>query len=189
MSNVADYRYGEPPPVESSSPSMHDIVIKEMVKRKIHGMEKYKTILQAFNGRRASRDAMDEILDLVVYFQQLLYEEERVILLIKITHDGERVGQLRIFREGEDLSEEIADYTVEMTVERGNDVVSVHRRTLVDFPRNAINSIGLLKAALNLFDSEQLGLEDDFDRYSECVSTALERRLKGIVQQIQAGQS
>lgn len=99
MSDVADFTRGEPAPIPNSGPSMHDLVISdiatvlgrsenvpedelpsitgvcdELQDRKCHGLEKYGTFLQAGNGRNATRDAMDEALDLTVYMRQMMVE-------------------------------------------------------------------------------------------------------------------
>lgn len=68
--------FGEPAPVHNDGPSMHDLVIKDMQARKQFGLDKYGTILQGFNGRKALKDAYEELLDLLVYMRQWLYEEE-----------------------------------------------------------------------------------------------------------------
>lgn len=192
VSDIPDYEFGEPEPIRSrqNAPSMHDQVINELVRRKYHGMTKYETILQGFNGRNSLRDALEEILDLSVYLQQKLYEEENLILLVSITHDGRKLGTLKIFSDSVEPKDELADYTVEMTVERGGDVVSTHRRTLRQFPRNSINSMGLLKAALALFDTEAFGLDDDFDRdKAEDFSTVVERGFARVMRSLQGGES
>ena len=68
--------FGEPPPKHNELPSMHDLVIQDMAARKQFGLDKYGTPLQPFNGRKALKDAYEEILDLAVYLRQRLYEEE-----------------------------------------------------------------------------------------------------------------
>lgn len=73
-----------------------------------------------------------------------------------------------------------------MVVERGNDVVSVSRRILTDFPRNALNSVALLKAALELFDADALGLEDDIDD-SEDIPPDMARGQRPALRAIQGG--
>jgi hypothetical protein len=76
MADVPDYEHGEPPPVANDGPSMHDLVIADLRERKEYGHTKYGTFLQAGNGRRALRDAYDEILDLIVYLRQELAERD-----------------------------------------------------------------------------------------------------------------
>lgn len=70
--------WGEPTPKPNNSPSIHDLVIEDMKSRKEMGLNKYKTILQANNGRNALKDAYEEVLDLAMYLKQKL-EEERVL--------------------------------------------------------------------------------------------------------------
>lgn len=71
-----EYVWGEPDPVPNESPSIHDLVIKDMQSRKEMGMIKYGTILQANNGRNALKDAYEEVLDLAMYLKQALEERE-----------------------------------------------------------------------------------------------------------------
>lgn len=66
--------WGEPPPKVNQNPSIHDLVIQDMVSRKAMGLEKYGTILQANNGRNALKDAYEEVLDLAMYLKQALEE-------------------------------------------------------------------------------------------------------------------
>jgi hypothetical protein len=61
-------------PVPTDSPSMHDLVIEDVLKRKAMGLEKYKVLLQAHNGRRPLWDAYQEVLDLAVYLRQEIEE-------------------------------------------------------------------------------------------------------------------
>lgn len=50
-------------------------VIEDIDARKQVGLERYGTLLQAFNGRDALMDAYQEALDLVVYQRQVLEEK------------------------------------------------------------------------------------------------------------------
>ncbi len=99
MSNVPDYSRGEPAPVSNATEGMHDLVVADMSgaiarstqipqeeypalvgtmtefeDRKMFGFDKYGTLLQAGNGRNATRDALDEALDLTVYMRQMVAE-------------------------------------------------------------------------------------------------------------------
>lgn len=74
MSDKPDYVNGEPKPIINDGPSMHDLVIADMNHRKQFGLNKYKTILQANNGRNAIQDAYEEVLDLAVYLRQVIEE-------------------------------------------------------------------------------------------------------------------
>ena len=69
------YGWGEPAPVVNDRPSIHDLVIRDMESRKAFGLAKYGTILQAGNGRKALKDAYEEVLDLAVYLRQALEEQ------------------------------------------------------------------------------------------------------------------
>jgi len=66
----------EQPPVHNNMPHAWDLVVHDMAKRKAMGFEKYKTHLQPFNGRKALWDAYQEVLDLIVYLRQYIYEIE-----------------------------------------------------------------------------------------------------------------
>lgn len=67
--------WGEPAPVPNDRPSIHDLVTRDMESRKAFGLAKYGTILQAGNGRKALKDAYEEVLDLAVYLRQALEEQ------------------------------------------------------------------------------------------------------------------
>lgn len=66
----------EPMPVGNDYPVMHDLVSQDLQDRLALGIKRYGQPLQPFNGRDATKDAYDEILDLVVYFRQLRFERE-----------------------------------------------------------------------------------------------------------------
>ena len=69
----------QPQPIPSLRPSIHDLVTADLVKRKCFyvasdmqcrkdlGLERYKSFLQANNGRDMGQDAYEEALDLSVY--------------------------------------------------------------------------------------------------------------------------
>lgn len=100
MSNTADYSR-QPQPVPNDGESMHDLVIKDVLsrdprwdlsvgtarhirdrvaddlaKRKAFGLEKYKSYLQAHNGRDFLVDLYDELLDGAVYARGALLEAD-----------------------------------------------------------------------------------------------------------------
>jgi len=68
--------WGEPPPIPNSNPPVWNLVEKDMRRRNGFGISKYKTPLQAFNGRDALKDAYEEALDLCVYLRQVIYERD-----------------------------------------------------------------------------------------------------------------
>lgn len=53
------------------------LVLHDMQERRIHGIEKYGTPVQPFNGRDALVDAYQECLDLCVYLRQAIEERKR----------------------------------------------------------------------------------------------------------------
>lgn len=69
-------QFGEPPPVPNDLPSMHDLVMQDMAARKQFGLDKYKSLLQPFNGRDPLKDLYEEILDAAVYIRQALWERD-----------------------------------------------------------------------------------------------------------------
>ena len=75
---MPDLSTSQPPPEPNDGPSIHDLLIKDIQDRKAFGLAKYKTTLQAFNGRDAAVDAMQEILDAAAYIRQVV-EERRYL--------------------------------------------------------------------------------------------------------------
>lgn len=81
----------QPLPVPNDRPSIHDLVrddleifsygvvepaIDLLMKRKALGLDRYSSLLQAFNGRDAYRDAQEELTDLIVYTKQMIAEHD-----------------------------------------------------------------------------------------------------------------
>lgn len=66
----------EPPPVKNRRKSIQDMVIADLEARKKFGLQKYGTLLQAFNGRDSLMDAYQEVLDLAVYLRQTIEERD-----------------------------------------------------------------------------------------------------------------
>lgn len=75
MSDVRDPDTDQPLPIPNDRPSAHDLVAADLAARKAHGLRKYGSLLQAFNGRDSLRDAYEEALDLCVYLRTLLEEQ------------------------------------------------------------------------------------------------------------------
>ena len=72
-------RYGvndQPKPVPNDKPSIHDLLVDAVLQRKEFGLQKYGTLLQAGNGRKSLKDALEEILDLAAYLMCVIVEEE-----------------------------------------------------------------------------------------------------------------
>lgn len=67
----------QPMPIPNDGPSMHDLLIAEVMKRKELGLNRYGTVLQAGNGRDALQDALDEAIDLCVYLMQAIKERKK----------------------------------------------------------------------------------------------------------------
>ena len=64
----------QPPPRLNSGVAIQDLVIADIRERKLMGIAKYGTPLQAHNGRDALVDAYQEALDLCQYLRQLIEE-------------------------------------------------------------------------------------------------------------------
>lgn len=73
MSNLS---VKEPLPVKNEHPAVWDLVMQDIKEREDYGIKTYGTRLQPFNGRNALIDAYQELLDLVVYLRQMIYEKE-----------------------------------------------------------------------------------------------------------------
>jgi len=62
-------------PTKNNTTPIWDLIIEDIKKRNEFGKQKYGTYLQAFNGRDSTLDALEEVMDLLVYLKQ--YTEER----------------------------------------------------------------------------------------------------------------
>lgn len=72
---MSDTGYGtQAKPVPNENPSAHDLVCADLEERKAHGLRKYDTLLQSFNGRQHLLDAYEEALDQAVYLKTALNE-------------------------------------------------------------------------------------------------------------------
>lgn len=63
-------------PVASSSPPMHDVAAALLESRKQLGIKRYGQPLQAFNGRNALQDVLEEALDVAAYSAQAIWEQD-----------------------------------------------------------------------------------------------------------------
>lgn len=63
------------PPVPNNTEPVVNQVMHDLHRRKVMGIKKYGTPLQAHNGRCALQDAYEEALDLCCYLKQKLLEE------------------------------------------------------------------------------------------------------------------
>lgn len=68
----------EQQPPKPSEGDMWLLTIKDMEDRRKHGIEKYGTPLQPFNGRDPLIDAYQEALDLCVYLRQAIEERQTI---------------------------------------------------------------------------------------------------------------
>jgi hypothetical protein len=66
--------WGEPAPTTNDEEYIQDLVIRDIESRKQHGIDKYGTALQPFNGRSADQDLYEELLDAVMYQKQKILE-------------------------------------------------------------------------------------------------------------------
>jgi hypothetical protein len=78
----------QPLPVPGQGRSMHDLVVEDLLarpgmedivelfrQRRALGLERYGSLLQAFNGRDAQQDLLEELADAVVYARQIREEQ------------------------------------------------------------------------------------------------------------------
>lgn len=66
----------QPLPVVNDLPFVQDAVISDIEERKLLGIERYGTPLQAHNGRNVLQDLYEELIDGAMYAKQLLLEQE-----------------------------------------------------------------------------------------------------------------
>lgn len=70
-------------PKKNKSKAIWDLVLADIKERDKNGKEKYGVRLQAFNGRNSVVDAYQEVLDLTVYFRQLIEERDVLVSFLK----------------------------------------------------------------------------------------------------------
>lgn len=56
-------------------PRVQDLVIKDLEQRRDHGLRKYGVALRPFDGNVTSIEVYQELVDALIYFRQLIYEE------------------------------------------------------------------------------------------------------------------
>ena len=82
----------QPAPIPNDRPSIHDLVLQDMLERKAIGLERYGTPLQAGNGRDALIDLYQELQDAVAYTRQKIEEDK--ILWAKILNIRAQIADL-----------------------------------------------------------------------------------------------
>lgn len=75
MSDVRDPETDQQLPKVNDKPFIQNLVIADIEARKALGLKKYKTLLQAGNGRNMLLDAYEESLDLCIYLRGALEEQ------------------------------------------------------------------------------------------------------------------
>lgn len=63
-------------PVPNNHPAIQDLVLQDMLARKLIGQQRYGTPLQPHNGRDMMRDLYEELLDACNYIRGQLYERD-----------------------------------------------------------------------------------------------------------------
>jgi hypothetical protein len=92
---------------------------------------------------------------------------------VEVRANGVKLADIKIRNAGGTL--EHGDYICHYTVSRGS-ALGAAVRTLHSFPRKRLNSLGLLRLALEALDEKELELERDFDPDAEAaVSTDMVR--------------
>jgi hypothetical protein len=69
----------QPDPVPNDRPSLHDLLVKDILERKQLGLARYGTIIQPFNGRDQLQDCYEEQLDQLVYLKAALIERDELL--------------------------------------------------------------------------------------------------------------
>ena len=69
-----------------------DIVLNDINERRLIGRKKYGTELQPFNGRNASVDLFQELLDSVVYCRQAIIERDEMVEVLKSYATADKIG-------------------------------------------------------------------------------------------------
>jgi hypothetical protein len=88
MGDKPDYENGEPKPIPNDGSSMHDLVINDLQERKDYGLNKYDSLLQAYNGRNFLQDIYEELQDGIVYMRGALEEQKVVSFFIRTLLQG-----------------------------------------------------------------------------------------------------
>ena len=84
----------QPEPISNDSTPVLDQVIDDMRRRDAVGLARYKTRLQAFNGRDCLKDAYAESLDMAVYLKQELIERDLRMREGMLAHDDQWLTSL-----------------------------------------------------------------------------------------------
>ena len=64
------------PPTPNNKPAIQDLVMQDMLARKLLGQQRYGTPLQAHNGRDMMQDLYEELLDACNYIRGIIYERD-----------------------------------------------------------------------------------------------------------------
>ena len=63
-------------PTPNNKPAIQDLVMQDMMARKLLGQQRYGTPLQAHNGRDMMQDLYEELLDACNYIRGMIYERD-----------------------------------------------------------------------------------------------------------------
>lgn len=63
-------------PKPNNKPAIQDLVMQDMLARKLLGQQRYGTPLQAHNGRDMMQDLYEELLDACNYIRGMIYERD-----------------------------------------------------------------------------------------------------------------
>jgi len=124
------YDGAQPLPTPNDRPSVHDLVVADVLGRKAFGLAKYGSHLQAHNGRDALRDAYDEALDLCCYLRQEIEERDSLAELLRTAGVGE--GQLGLATTRELLNEIRARGETEHAYETLGHDMAIGAASLID---------------------------------------------------------
>lgn len=108
------------PHITGTGPVVHEQVMADLRERLSLGVRRYGTPLRAFNGRSATQDAYEEVLDLAVYLRQALDEDRELAgALVVVLHAARSYANGRTIARGsgEDPAVESALATVSLWLE------------------------------------------------------------------------
>lgn len=77
MQEIKPQREGDQQaPVPNNKPAIQDLVMQDMIARKLLGQQRYGTPLQPHNGRDMMQDLYEELLDACNYIRGAIYERD-----------------------------------------------------------------------------------------------------------------
>jgi hypothetical protein len=98
-------QFTQPEPTPISTPDAQSVtraVMADLAEREKHGIAKYGTTLQTFNGRNALVDLYQELIDATQYCRQLLMKEQGAANALKLAVEAlEKITHTACYDPGE----------------------------------------------------------------------------------------